>query len=128
MKTLKEFILDTLLPYKKDKSICGYDNFHKVCEYLTYDGKTCAIGKHMKKGPWQEFEGDANTLFDEYDKNKILKKSALNQNINSIGWVLIQSYHDKIPSLECSSSISDINDTVTTLEKHFNLNLDELRF
>jgi hypothetical protein len=128
MKTLKEFILDTLLPYKKDKSNCGYDNFNKACEYLTHDGKKCAIGKHMKKGPWQNFNGDASELFEKYDKNNIIKKYSLNQNIDTEGWVLIQSYHDYLPSLECSSSIPYINDIVTNLEKHFKLNLDKLRF
>ena len=53
-KKLKKFILDTLLPYKKDPSKCAILN--DKCVYIMRDGKTtkkCALGKWMKKGPWQ---------------------------------------------------------------------------
>lgn len=40
----REFILNTLLPYKEDPSTCAYDKETKKCYYLTEDGKELVNG------------------------------------------------------------------------------------
>jgi len=80
MKTkeeIKEFILNTLLPYKEDLSLRGVKEGKEGtnnCCYLTDDGKKCAVGKHMKKGPWQYSSLSVKTLLESYDGSKILTK------------------------------------------------------
>src|SRR6478752_232003 len=92
----REFILNTLLPYKEDPSTCATNAFGN-CMYLDDKGRKCALGKHMKEGPWQlEENKNINTLSDEYTLNHMLTDEALDQNISIDIWSTIQSYHDRI--------------------------------
>ena len=123
MKTRKQFILETLLPYKQDPTTCAIDG--GKCEYLTEDGRKCAVGKHMKKGKWQTRFMDVNSIDRVFGIEKVLKKSALKQGFTIEQWELIQRYHDKCASY---SDIVVMNFRVEKLEESLNIDLTELRF
>jgi hypothetical protein len=116
----KEFILDTLLPYKKDSSLCAIDN---GCVYLTPNGKKCAVGKHLIEGEHQKFVGDIYDLDAEYNLNNILTEEAQRQNISLQIWELMQQYHDFIA---LKKSFIAINNTAKLLEKHTHIQFPEL--
>ena len=123
MKTQKQFILDTLLPYKEDPTTCAIDGVK--CLYLTKDGRKCAVGKHMKKGKWQTEFMDVRDVDREFSLDKVLKKSALKQGFTVEQWHLIQRYHDKCANY---SHIDVMNFRVEKLEESFNIDLTELKF
>ena len=120
---LRQFVLDTLLPYKEDPQTCGYE--HGSCCYLTDNGKMCALGKHMNPGPWQDSLNDAEMVLLEYGKEEVLTEEALSYNIDEEGWRLIQLYHDSI-AVGHSRAIRGTN--VDLIETHFNLKFPELRY
>ena len=122
MKTQKQFILDTLLPYKQDPTTCAIDG---ACKYLTEDGRKCAVGKHMKKGKWQTKVMGVVDMDREFGLDKVLKKSALKQGFTVEQWELIQRYHDKCANY---SHIEVMNFRVEKLEESLNITLTELKF
>ena len=122
MKTQKQFILETLLPYKQDPTTCAIDG---ACKYLTEDGRKCAVGKHMKKGKWQTKVMGVVDMDREFGLDKVLKKSALKQGFTVEQWELIQRYHDKCASY---SHIEVMNYRVEKLEESLNIDLTELKF
>lgn len=93
---LKQFILDTLLPYKEDPSTCAWNPVDKTCLYLTEDGRKCAVGKHLIDGVHQKFLGDVGQLDDEYDLDKILTPEAREQKLSIKIWQAMQGYHDQL--------------------------------
>jgi len=95
-KQKREFILKTLLPYKKDIRNCAVSTITGNCLYLTEDGKKCAVGVHLKKGKWQDFREGYYSLIDKFDKNNIFKKSALKHELPDEAWNLMQKYHDAL--------------------------------
>jgi hypothetical protein len=123
MKSQKQFILETLLPYKQDPTTCGV--FIGSCRYLTGDGKKCAVGKHMKKGPWQKSRKSVGAVLEKYLEEKVLNKSALNQNFTLSQWYYIQSYHDCFSMQKAPSMLNSI---VYKLEQSLNITLTELKF
>ena len=123
MKSQKQFILDTLLPYKEDPTTCAIDG--DSCVYLTEDGRKCAVGKHMKKGRWQEVITDVIGINREFGIEKVLKKSALKQGFTIEQWGHIQRYHDKCADY---SDIEVMNFRVELLEESLNIDLTELKF
>ena len=125
MKSQKQFILDTLLPYKEDPKTCAIDDGEGVCKYLTEDGRKCAVGKHMKKGNWQTKVMDIRGIGREFGLEKVLKKSALKQGFTTKQWEHIQRYHDSI-ALDRRKGLT--NDKVEKLEESFNIDLTELKF
>jgi hypothetical protein len=95
----KQFILDTLIPYFEDKSTVAFDKERGLCSYLTIEGKKYAVGKHMKEGSWQDFEGDFVNLTDEmpeYSLKEILTKRAFNTGLSIDEWMAVQNVHDSI--------------------------------
>lgn len=94
-KQKREFILKTLLPYKKDIRNCAVSKIAGTCLYLTEDGKKCAVGVHLKKGKWQDFRKGYYSLIDNFGKN-IFKKSALKHELPDEAWDLMQKYHDAL--------------------------------
>lgn len=124
MKSSKQFILDTLLPYKKNPETCGYDAEEEICLYLAPDGKKCAIGKHLKKGEWQDSTVYIGRIIEFYGLENIFKKPAIKQGFSLSVWSCIQGYHDCL----ALSLLSDANQEVAMLEIELNINLDELRF
>jgi hypothetical protein len=127
MKTkrqIKNFVLKTLLPYKEDPSTCGYDKGKNVCKYLTKEGKKCALGKWMKKGPWQDSGKDAYGVLDEYTQEEILLKPALEMNFSQDVWENIQDYHDKIAQGLKRGALNALGGIEYILE----IDLPELRF
>ena len=123
MISQKQFILDTLLPYKEDPSTCAIDGGE--CEYLTEDGRMCAVGKHMEKGQWQTEFNSFTDIADIFGLDKVLKKSALKQEFTIKQWTYMQQYHDKVA---ISGGKFLINDRVEKLEESFNIDLTELKF
>lgn len=119
----KEFILETLLPYKQDPSNCAYANNN--CLYLTKDGRKCAVGKHMKNGPWQKKESNIIFLVTTFSLEEMLTEEAFKQDISVKIWQKIQNYHDAIAS---ELSKESINDCVKSLEELTNFKFPELIF
>ena len=127
MKTkrqIKNFVLKTLLPYKEDPSTCGYDKEENVCQYLTKEGKKCALGKWMKKGPWQNSGYDAYEILNEYNQQEVLLKPALEMDFSREVWEEIQGYHDYIALGEKTSALS----ALVGIEALLKIDLPELRF
>lgn len=60
----RDFIINSLLPYKDDPSKCGLDGTRMLypCMYLTHEGKKCAVGQYLKPGEWQQFAGPADSI------------------------------------------------------------------
>ncbi len=119
----REFILDTLLPYKENPSICGI-NDNGNCLYVTNNHNKCAVGKHLIEGEHQYFEGDVYGIDTEYNLNNILTEEAQKQNIPLHIWDLMQSYHDSI----AKGRLNKINTIVIDLEKQTNFEFPELFF
>lgn len=134
MKTKKQFILDTLLPYKLNPDSCGFDKQRAECAYLVNDDgeiKNCAVGKHIRKdfitnddrGNPLSFTGDVIGLFEYFNPKNILTKEAFEQNLTEKEWVQIQKYHDNI----ASSKEVEANKAVVALECMTGLELKELK-
>lgn len=118
----KQFILDTLLPYKLDRSTCA-TNINLNCVYLDSNtGNKCAIGKHMKKGVWQQHKGSVLELVSHYKLSNILTEEANSQNLSLDIWGTIQSYHDSL----ARKLDSLVNPIVKLLETDLNIDLSEL--
>lgn len=119
----KEFILNTLLPYKENPSNCA--NEDSGCVYLTADGKKCAVGKHLIDGEHQKYVGGVLGLFEFYDKDRILTEEAKAQGIPDDVWVVMQYYHDSIAS---GKRHFRINKHVKQLEEFTGFEFPELMF
>lgn len=119
---IREFILGTLLPYKLDKSICAVE--FNDCRYLTSDGRKCAVGKWLKKGEWQDSTESVGWLIAWYGERKIFKRKALNMNIDRMGWLLLQKYHDAV----AASKTDMLKKYVEMIEEHFKVSLPELKY
>ena len=122
--TQREFILQTLLPYKEDPTKCGYDRYNDICKYITKEGNKCAVGKHMKAGEWQNNNKAIDILLKDFTLKEILTNEAFEQKFCIATWVNIQSYHDAVAREE----IDKANLNIDSLEKLLNINLNELRF
>lgn len=118
---IKNFILKTLLPYKKDKTTCAIKN--DECRYLI-NGKKCAVGQWLKKGKWQKSKQFASVMFETYGFD-ILFKRAKDMEFTINEWNFIQTYHDDIAFNRCAY---EVNGTVRILEREFNVELPELKF
>lgn len=130
----RQFILDTLLPYKEDITKCAVIKYGS-CEYLTDDGRKCAVGMHMKPGPWQLYVGDVVDLFEEYNSEDILTDDALSMRFTAYDWKPIQKYHDTIANFHKNQGDIIIspnvnkeaaNDAVRHMESIHNIKLPEL--
>lgn len=120
----RQFILDTLLPYKQDRSTCAYDGVY--CFYHTDDGRNCAVGKHLVN---PEYYG--HVTGDVYDlvRGKDIEKLFTNEAYNIMGeelekWAAIQLYHD---GLAAELSALTMNSRVDDLECVTGLSFPELR-
>lgn len=121
---IREFILETLLPYKQNPSICAVidDN----CLYKTEDGRKCAIGKWMKEGEWQNYQYDIEDLLKDMNINlqDILVDKATKMNLSLANWQRIQQYHDIISCNQHGTS----NTIVSSLEENLDIKLPELKY
>lgn len=120
----RQFILDSLLPYKLDSSKCGM-NEYKSCLYLTKDGKKCAIGQYMKDGKWQEEQASIKTIWSEY-RNHL--KDVFTEDFLSSGLKLeemdaMQQYHDNL----AKDDIWQLRRSLKTLEILSGFEFPELR-
>jgi hypothetical protein len=119
----KQFILETLLPYKENPSLCGYSD--NSCDYLTHDGKKCAVGKHMRQGEWQKSQQNYTKLIQKYNPSDFFTAKALAQNLSREEWIAIQQYHDTIAMNNCCKNV---NDVVNLLEITTGLKFPELNY
>lgn len=127
MKTQRQFILDTLLPYKNDPSTCGYDEEDGGCLYKTKLGQKCAVGKHIveKTFDYKEYNGSSvDDLFYDFG-DSFLTEEARKQELSVDIWTKMQNYHDNIALRKSSKTI---NNRLDLLEKATGLTFDELRF
>lgn len=125
-KSKRQFILDTLLPFKEDRSKCA--SVDGQCLYLTEDGRKCALGVHMKEGPWQHIQAGVASLTHEFGFSfeKMLTPEALEQGLTKVEWAVIQEYHDFLASRDWTEH--GTNGLVVSLEIHTGLEFPELRF
>jgi len=121
----RQFILDTLLPYKQDPSTCGF--FKSSCMYLTEDGRKCAVGKHMKPGPWQDIQASVVGIDTKYGLTNVLTDEANAMNLTVKEWQAIQGYHDALNG-SSSSMVMTMNFHLENLEKVTGLKFPELKF
>lgn len=117
--TKKEFILETLLPYFKDPSTCALEGVN--CSYLTTDGNVCAVGKWMKPGPWQFYEGSYEELIEKYEPKDFFKEEAFGM-LTDDEWEKVQSVHDSL-AVGAKRLMFDIE----ILESVTGTNLNELK-
>lgn len=90
----RNFILNTILPYCLDPSTRGVSEGRDVCTYLSESGKKCALGKHMREGPWQGFKGGILHLTAKYSLKQVLSEEAYNQKLKGREWAAMQLLHD----------------------------------
>ena len=121
----REFILNTLLPYKEDPSTCGFDGEEEVCLYKTKNGNRCAVGKHMKEGVWLQQIANASDVFGEFKKENVLTHEALEQNLSNDIWEQMQKYHD---SIALNIPVEKVNLGVQGLEELTDFKFPELYF
>lgn len=121
----KEFILNTLIKYKEDRSKCA--SLGKVsCVYLHLKtGNKCAVGEHLIDGEHQHFNGSVDRLFDKYGFG-ILTQEAQEQQIPVNVWMEMQRYHDSIAYY--GSKSKELPHIVETLEFKTGFKFPELLF
>lgn len=104
----RQFILDTLLPYKENPELCAFEDGE--CLYLTEDGRKCAVGKHMKEGDWQKFHGGFSNLLFSCPKELFLTEEALSHNLTDQIWSVIQDYHDNLGQFKNIYGVEDLEE------------------
>ena len=120
----REFVLDTLLPYKEDLSTRAFDG--GSCLYLTADGNKCAVGKHMVEGPWQKKITSIKGLVEHYTFEQMLTPEAFAMGFNLNTWAAIQRYHDNLFNNLNSIQIFELNLVVIGIEDELGIKLPEL--
>jgi len=130
--TKQEFIIDTLLPYFKDPSICGYNEKTYACQYQTMDGRRCALGKWVRDEKIKSVIscGDAEDVFTNYSQSDILKSEAIDI-LNEDEWMIVQSIHDNLavknnrPIIQNLKLLKALGIDVTLLEQEQSRLLEE---
>lgn len=89
----RQFILDTLLPYKENPNNCAMEE--NKCLYLDSQGRKCAVGKHLVEGVHQSYTGSLSGLLKHYGEN-IFTEEAKSHHIPKELWSAMQDYHDSI--------------------------------
>ncbi|NJL78552.1 MAG: hypothetical protein HC917_06335 [Richelia sp. SM2_1_7] len=119
---MRQFILDTLLPYKLNPETCARDK--TGCSYKMDDGRRCAVGKWLKD-EYTSYHGSISKLLEDYKTtlNEVLVKEAVIQDIPLEVWKKMQLYHDKI-----ELRTSCINLVVSNLENLTGFKFPELYF
>ena len=116
--TKQQFIIDQLKPYFEDPSTCGYDSDLQRCQYITADGKMCAVGKNLID-PKSTINGYGLThVLGEDQEN--LKPEARGK-LLEVEWDDVQSIHDSI------KGSGTLMDRIEKLELDSGVNLQELK-
>jgi len=123
----RQFILNTLLPYKEKPETCA--GINGSCYYLMADGRKCAVGKHMIEGFHQGFSGDVDSLNHQFGLDKILTDEAKQVGLSVDEWQCIQRYHDTLSDFsDGQRSQYDVNLKVFRIEDITGLDFPELKF
>jgi len=117
----KEFILISLLPYFKDRSLCGMNPATDDCMYLTPEGKMCAIGQWLID-PKAMNELDVFTIIGI--DQRTLKPEARGI-LSFMEWTAMQSVHDTWAN-NYPDSGEELGLSIRELEYQTNLELVEL--
>lgn len=118
---VKEFILETLLPYKENPELISVDVVGD-CVYQAPNGNKCALGKWIKNKYLKKIKAEylnsseAFSIFERFRGEKFLKKKARKMNFTIEDWIKIQDVHDT------KLNLGDIK----LLEDHFKIKLPEL--
>lgn len=59
---LHKVLDETYKHYYNRRGRCGYDKGRQYCQYLTNDGKMCAVGRMIKKKDLDKLSDDLNFL------------------------------------------------------------------
>jgi len=89
MKTKLEIIEETATYYSEDTSRRASTN--GMCEYLTLDGRMCAVGRCLID-PGAVVGGGAEAILGENGADKLLKEEYRGHDVNF--WVYLQLFHD----------------------------------
>jgi hypothetical protein len=95
----KEFALQQIAPYFKDKSTCGVTEGGD-CSYLTADGKMCVAGKNMLPSVREQYNFDSeatdiSSIFAKKTQSQIFNPEAVDVLTNK-EWSILQVIHDNI--------------------------------
>lgn len=94
--TKAQIIEDTVRYYEEDPSRRALRKSpvqYPVWQYLTEDGRRCAVGRYMIPGCTAEgLNASAADTLDAYTEEKVLRPEALGHSIRF--WSSLQSYHD----------------------------------
>lgn len=120
----RQYILDMLLPYKQDVSICGWDENDKSCVYFDSRTKNVCVAGKMMKDPSEFSYSDESilNLIKDYGRENLLNEEALRMNLPDEVIGQMQSYHDLLAKSRFISAMS-----VIRIEKITGFKLDELK-
>lgn len=98
-----EFALNAILPYVKDKTICGKSQIGGGCQYQTKEGRMCVFGKFMKpkirelfkQGTELAQQGAHQILTTAESQSDVLIAEAVDI-LTSDEWQKLQYIHDAI--------------------------------
>lgn len=93
LPTKKEFCLQEIAPYYKDRSLCAYNQEVSNCEYLTPDGKMCVLGKNLIDPGNPEYDEQSATDILNGFGEEILKPEVRGI-LTPLEWERLQSIHD----------------------------------
>lgn len=88
-KTNIEFIIKVFNRYRNPNNRAATP---AGCQYLTNDGRKCAVGIAMRDGDWQEFGGSYTSILNMYDKKQVLKEEYME--IDEELFNELQRWHD----------------------------------
>ncbi len=108
--TKKEFALQAIGPYYKDRNLCGYEN--GGCKYITSYGKKCVFGKYTKDPIMLNGNGSALAVLKMYNEIDILVPEAVGI-LTKNEWQQLQEMHDTIAqsytTIDLREEINNLN-------------------
>lgn len=113
------------MPYFKDQSICGWENDTATCEYLTSDGRKCAVGRWLKE-PEKFRECDKGVRGLLMENTEDILKPEVQGVLNQYSWVRIQGIHDEIAKTPLLVDWEEIVIRIERLQREAGTPLPEL--
>lgn len=95
MQTKKEFCLAQIAPYYLNPDLCAYNPEVMNCQYLTFDGRMCVLGKNLiDPGNPAYDQMNADSLLTIYGEEAL--KPEARGILTGMEWNLLQSIHDTL--------------------------------